>query len=210
VPTASPGNSSTNPKPERNPHHPSKETITMPPSTNDPGERAAETATSRHHANWAITDLARERGAEFITRPVFPGSDATVRTPESLTGARAARDIELGARHAARTYIRAAREDGHSWDQIGHALGLTPNADADQAGTTVAEAAYTYAAGSSQTDTAIRYGRSFVWTCRSCDQAIGDRGLIAGPAEDETGHREDCPRLAQAVAQWDAGWEAEP
>jgi hypothetical protein len=182
----------------------------MPPSTNDPGERAAETATSRHHANWAITDLARERGAAFITRPVFPGSDATVRDLEPLTGARAARDIELGARHAARSYIRAAREDGHSWDQIGHALGLTPNADADQAGLTVAEAAYTYAAGSPQTDTAIRYGRSFVWTCRSCDQAIGDHGLIAGPAEDEPGHREDCPRLAQAVAEWDAEWQAEP
>ena len=87
---------------------------------------------------------------------------------------------------------------------------MAPGADADQAGLTVAEAAYTYAAGNPCTDTAIRYGRSCVWWCRSCDQAISDRGLIAGPADDELGHTDDCGRLAAAVAEWDAGWEAEP
>jgi hypothetical protein len=125
-------------------------------------------------------------------------------------GARAARDIELNARHAARDYVRQAREAGHSWDQIGHTLGVTPNSDTDQAGLTVAEAAYTYAAGSPHSDTAIRYGRSFVWRCASCDQTVSDRGLIAGPADDEIGHADDCGRLAAAVAEWDAGWEAEP
>ena len=105
---------------------------------------------------------------------------------------------------------RAAREAGHSWDQIGHALEVIPNADADQVGLTVAQAAYTYAAGSPHTDTAVRYGRSFLWRCRSCDQAISDRGLIAGPADDELGHAEDCLRLAAAIAGWDADWEAEP
>jgi hypothetical protein len=84
------------------------------------------------------------------------------------------------------------------------------DADADQAGLTVAEAAYTYAAGSPYTDTTARYGRSFLWRCRSCDQAISDRGLIAGPADDELGHTDNCPRLAAAIAEWNAGWEAEP
>ena len=87
---------------------------------------------------------------------------------------------------------------------------MAPNADADQTGLSVAEAAYTYAAGNPYTDTAVRYGRSFTWRCRSCDQAISDRGLIAGPADDELGHTDDCPRLAAAIAEWDAGWEAEP
>jgi hypothetical protein len=32
-----------------------------------------------------------------------------------------------------RHYIRQAREAGHSWDQIGQALGAAPNADPDQA-----------------------------------------------------------------------------
>ena len=182
----------------------------MPDPASGPSEQASQFAAIRDHARSAVIGLARGRGAEFTTRPMVPDSDLTVRDLEPLDGARAARDIELGARHAARDYIRQAREAGHSWDQIGQALGLAPNADADQAGLTVAEAAYTYAAGSPHTDTAMRYGRSFVWRCRSCDQAIGDRGLIAGPADNEPGHAGDCGRLAAAVAEWDAGWEAEP
>jgi hypothetical protein len=149
-------------------------------------------------------------GFEPTPSPAGRRADITVRDLEPLTGARAARDIELAARRAARDHIRAAREAGHGWDQIGHALGLAPGADADQAGLTVAEAAYTYAAGHPHTDTAIRYGRSFLWRCRSCDQAVSDRGLIAGPAEDELGHATDCRRLAAAIAEWDAGREAEP
>jgi hypothetical protein len=74
---------------------------------------------------------------------------------------------------------------------------------------TVAEAAYTYAAGSPYTGTAARYGRSFTWHCRSCDQAISDRGLIAGPTDDEVGHTDDCSRLATAIAAWNAEWDAD-
>jgi hypothetical protein len=182
----------------------------MPNPASGPGERATQLAAIHDHARRAVLGLARDRGAELTTRPMVRDSELTVRDLEPLTGARAARDIELGARHAARAYIRQAREAGHSWGQIGHALGVAPGADADQAGLTVAEAAYTYAAGSPHTDTAIRYGRSFVWRCRSCDEAISDRGLIAGAADDEIGHGDDCPRLAAAIAEWDAGWEAEP
>ena len=181
----------------------------MPEQASGPDDRTRQPAAIRDHARRAIIRLARDRGAE-PTQEAHRGSDMTTRDLEPLTGARAARDIELGARHAARGYIRQAREAGHSRDQIGHALGVAPNADADQAGLCVAEAAYTYAAGNPYTDTAVRYGRSFVWRCRSCDQAISDRGLIAGPADDEPGHTDDCPQLAAAIAEWDAGWEAEP
>jgi hypothetical protein len=183
-----------------------KEHTTMPDSASGPDERARASDAARR----ALIGLARDRGAELITREAYRGSDMTVHDLEPLAGARAARDIELGARHAAREYIRQAREAGHGWDQIGRALGVAPDADADQAGLTVAEAAYTYTAGSPYTDTAVRYDRSFIWRCRSCDQAISDRGLIAGPADDEPGHAEGCLRLAAAVAEWDAGWEAEP
>jgi hypothetical protein len=87
--------------------------------------------------------------------------------------ARAARGIELGDRHAAREYIRQAREAGHGWNQIGQALGIAPNADADQAGPTVVEAAYSYAAGNPYTDAAVRYGRSFL----SVSAAVSSRAL---------------------------------
>jgi hypothetical protein len=177
----------------------------MPHPANDPDERfRASTA-----AYGAIRSLAADRGAEFITRPALPGSDVTFRDMEPFAGARAARDIELASRRAAREYIRQAREAGHGWDQIGHALGLTPGGDADQAGLTVAEAAYTYAAGSPETEAPWR-PRSFLWRCRSCDQAISDCGLIAGPADNELGHAGNCGRLAAAVAEWDASWEAQP
>jgi hypothetical protein len=182
----------------------------MPNSPTGPDERARQFADIRDHARQAVIGLARCRGAELTTREADRGSGMTARDLEPLDGTRAARDVELGARHAARGYIRQAREAGHGWDQIGQALGVTPNADADQAGLSVAEAAYTYAAGSPYTDTAVRYGRSFAWRCQSCDQAISDRGLIAGPADDELGHTSDCPRQAAAIAEWDTGWEAEP
>ena len=181
----------------------------MPDPANDP-DAGVQAASPAFRAVRAIRDLARERGAELITRPNFPGSRMRVHDLEPLTGARAGRDIELASRRAARDFIRQAREAGHGWEQIGHALGLSPNADADQAGLTVAEATYTYAAGNPHTDTAIRYGRSFVWRCLSCDQAISDRGLIAGPADNEIGHADNCDRLAAAVAEWDTGWEAQP
>ena len=181
----------------------------MPDSASSPDKRARQFAAIRDHARRALIGLARDRGAEFITREAYRDSDTTIRDLEPLTGARAARDIELGARHAARDYIRAAREAGHGWDQIGQALGVTPNADTDQAGLTVAEAAYTYAAGRPDTE-APWQPRSFLWACRSCDQAISDRGLIAGPADDELGHTDNCSRQAAAIAEWNVGWEAEP
>jgi len=176
------------------------------PETN-PDNLQQRIAAARETARREAFRLARDSGAAIVTRPMFHGdTESTVRDVEPLAGARAASDLELATRGTARDYIRQAREAGHSWEQIGQALGLAPGAD--QAGPTVAEAAYTYAAGNPHA--AIRYGRSFFWQCRSCDQAISDRGLIAGPTDDEMGHAENCPRLAAAIAEWDASWEAEP
>jgi hypothetical protein len=146
----------------------------------------------------------------MISRPAFRGSHATIRDAESLAGILIARNLELAARRAAHDYIRAAREAGRSWHDIGTALQLTPDADTQQIGDTIAEAAYTYAASNPDTDTARLYGRSVVWTCPSCDHAISDRGLgNGGPADDEHGHDPGCRRLAATVAAWDATWEAE-
>ena len=161
--------------------------------------------------------LARDTGAPIIERPMYSrDKERTVRDVESLAGARAARDLETAACGTARDYLRQAREAGHGWDQIGDALGLTPGRDAGQEGATAADAAYTYAAGRPESEAPWR-PRSFTWTCRSCDQLIGDRGLIQGPADDEPGHARDCSRLAEAIAAWDAEaaswdaiWEAEP
>jgi hypothetical protein len=164
---------------------------------------------TRDEARAAAHRIALDVGARIIRRPVFPGAQATVRDVEPLAGARAARKVELGARATALGYIRDAREAGHSWHDIGTALGVVPGGEPDLAGETTAEAAYTYAAGRPDTH-APWQPRSFPWTCHSCEQVISDRGLCNGPADDEHGHAEGCSRLAAAVTAWDAEWEAEP
>jgi hypothetical protein len=155
-----------------------------------------------------MLDLASAIGAQTVTRPAFRGSHATVRDIEPLAGLAASRQLEIAARDHAADYVRAAREAGHSWQDIGNALGLVQGGDAQQAGESVAEAAFTYAAGHPDTETARRYGRSVSWRCGSCDEVIIDLGLCNGPADDERGHTRNCPRLAATIAAWDAEWEA--
>src|SRR6266705_4047257 len=162
----------------------------------DPEERQRASSAARTTARRSALNLARAAGAQVISRPIFPGAHTTTGDVEPLAGLQASRDIELGARHIARGYIRDAREAGHGWQAIGIALDLTP--DADRAGQSIAEAGYTYAAGDPDTDTARRYGRSFGWTCRSCDGIISDRGLCNGPVDDEHGPAPGCVRLAAA------------
>ncbi len=180
----------------------------MPRPGKNPADRATDISAARNAARRAAINLARDAGAPLVTRPLFHGAETTVQDIEPLAGMRAARDIELGARHTAYGYIRTAREAGHGWHEIGTALGLAPGADADQVGQTVGEAAYTYAAGRPDTETARRYGRAFAWTCQSCDRVIDDRGLCNGPADDERGHADRCPHLAATVARSEAEWEA--
>jgi hypothetical protein len=176
------------------------------------GARAAERRAFevRETARREAFRLARDAGAQIITRPVFRGEqEPTARDVEPLAGARAARDLEAAAKAAARDYIRQAREAGHGWDQIGQALGFAPDGGRD--GATPGETTYTYAVGARESEPPWE-PRSFGWTCRSCDQHITDRGLVGGPADDEPGHAEHCPRLTAAIAEWDAetaAWEAE-
>lgn len=181
------------------------------PETDNEKRAAAARGTARREA----FQLARDSGAQITSRPVLRGdTQPTVADVEPAAGARAARDLELAARGTARDYIRQAREAGHDWDQIGHALGLVPGGGAGREGLTAGDAAYTYAAGRPDTE-APWQPRSFYWTCRSCDQNISDRGLVQGPADDEPGHAENCTRLGAAQASWnaqaaqrDAEWEA--
>ncbi len=163
---------------------------------------------ARNAARREAFTLARDDGAQIISRPAYRGSDRTVRDVEPLAGMQAARDLELGARQTAHDYIRRARETGHSWHQIGAALNLTPGGDAQQTGESLGEAAFTYAAGNPNSEYARRYGRSVSWTCQSCDRAIADHGLDDGPADSEHGHANSCQRLAATIAAWNAEWEA--
>jgi len=153
-----------------------------------------------------MIELARAEGAQLITRPAYRGSRTPVPDLDPLAGLTASRRLEIAARRHAADYIRTAREAGHTWHDIGTALSLVPDADPQQAGDTIAEAAFTYAAG--HPDTSYGYDRSVIWRCGSCDQAISDHGPECGPAEDEHGHADNCPRLAATIRAWDAEWDA--
>ena len=163
---------------------------------------------ARSAARRSVIELARNAGANLITRPLYHGADTTTRDIEPLPGLTAARDLELAARSVTADYVRQAREAGYTWHQIGTAMNLVPGADPDQTGLTIAEAAFTCAAGNPDTEHARRYGRSIGWTCTTCGKAISDHGPEIEPEEAERGHTQGCARLARTIQARDAEWEA--
>lgn len=175
----------------------------------DPSARRRVVDDARAAARSTIERFALDQGGKVVTRPAFRGADRTVKDVEPIAGLRAAYQVELAARHVGRDYIRHAREAGASWHDIGAAMNLTPGRVREMGAESIADAAFTYATGSPDTDFARSYGRSVAWNCKSCDQLIADHGLCNGPADDERGHADNCARLAATIARWDADWEAE-
>lgn len=168
----------------------------------EPGPRDRGYA-ARREARSAAFRLALDSGASTVTRQSSFG-DSTILDVEAAAGLRAARDLEQAARHCTLQYIRQAREAGYTWHDIGTVMRLTP--DRDQAETT-AEAAFTYATDPDSSYTRT-YGPSFAWKCPSCTSTILDQSLDNGPADNERGHAENCPRLAATIEAWDAEWAA--
>ena len=158
-------------------------------------------------ARRVMLDLASATGTRTTNPPRSGRCAVGAGDIEPLDRLAASRQLELAAREQTVGYVRAAREAGYSWQDIGTAMELALDGDAQQAGDNVAEAAFTYAAGHPGTKMARSYGRYVTWTCGACDGLIRDHGLCDGPAEDERGHAGNCPRLAATVAAWDAEWD---
>jgi hypothetical protein len=147
----------------------------------------------------------RESGGLPVARPVFrdrPDLDLTIMDADAMTGLECAARLTAAIRHLILDYARQAREDGHSWQEIGVALGFRFDPDSE---VSVADAAYDCVTGP------IGFGRaSFAWVCPTCRSTIIDRGPQAGhPADTEEGHADDCQRLATEIAAWNASWDAE-
>ena len=165
--------------------------------------RAGDAA--RQWARRAVPGIVRESGGRIAARPVFrdrPDLDLTVTDADSMSGLEAATKLTSAVRRLILDYARQAREDGHSWHELGVALGFREDADS---GISVADAAYDFAARP------IGFGRaSFAWVCPECRSTVIDRGPQAGhPADTEEGHADDCRRLAEEVSAWNFSWEAE-
>ena len=159
-------------------------------------------------ARQSALNLARDLGANASNRPIFHSSNISRPDVEPLAGLRAACHVEMASRRVAKEYIRAAREAGYTWDDIGRELELELRAGPVTAGVSesLADTAYTYAVGPDP-DTARYYGHSFAWTCPSCSSPIRDHGMSNGPADDEEGHAEHCTRLAATIDAWNAEWD---
>ncbi len=155
---------------------------------------------SRQEVLAAVQRIVRGTGGQFVTRPLFSGEPGGRETTTAAGRNRRARGLT-------RTYVRAAREDGHTWAQIGAALGLVVGGD-DGAGETIAEAAFRYAAGPADSHWNRAYGPSVTWRCPACGGLVSDRGPVSSPRDDEPGHNDGCQRLTAAVTTWDASWAA--
>jgi hypothetical protein len=163
------------------------------------------TTLARQWTRRAALGIVSETGGRTVKRSVFRRSaehDMTIIDAEPMAGLRAATSLMHAALQLTTDYIRQAREDGHSWHEIGIALNLGDHADPSES---VACAAYDYAG-----DSRGNGWRSFAWSCPACHQTVIDNGPEVGhPADAEAGHADDCPRLASAIAAWGALWEAE-
>lgn len=73
----------------------------VPEMSREAREKAVSAA--RRAAGHAALDLARNEGAHVISRPAFRGAHTTIPDVEPLAGLRASREVELGARFAARS-----------------------------------------------------------------------------------------------------------
>ncbi len=177
----------------------------------EPGSRQARAKLADAARQWmrrAVLDLVRQTGGRTVTRSIFrgrPDLDMTTSDAEPMAAIRVVRHLEHAAREFTRGYVRQAREDGHTWHEIGAALDL--GASAADRGVSLAEAAYDDSAGDPQGEYARRNGRTFAWTCPACRATVRDRGPCGGPADDEQGHADGCPRLTEAIVAWEAQWE---
>lgn len=134
-------------------------------------------AASRNAVRRAMLDIAVAGGEEPEGAFLSP-----------LAAIRATTLIEDEARAELAANVQFAREAGHTWAEVGHALGYT--------GPGAAEDAYRAIA--------LIPERLLGWICPACGQHIRDRGPGMPPADAEPGHADKCTRLAVATAAWEA------
>lgn len=177
------------------------------PRPHRPSLHEITTAAHRAARRTALT-LAQDLGATSTSRPLYYGSPVSRPDVEPIAGLRAARHVELASHQVAQEYIRAAREAGYTWQEIGRELEeeLQAGNMTAHVNENIADTAYTYAVGPDP-ETARYYGQSFTWRCPSCTGIIRDHGLANGPADDEEGHAEQCARHAATIQAWNAEWD---
>jgi hypothetical protein len=168
-------------------------------------ERDGAITRARWQLQALVLELAREAFGDSAVerRARYDGDQFSEHAPTPLAGAWAAHQLWRCARGEMVSQVRRAREAGHSWEEIGRTLAFKPDADR-----TVAEATFEQMTGSAAPWSP--HCPSFVWRCAACVRVISDRGPYERhPADNESGHSEDCVRLAGEVERWRASCDEE-
>ena len=93
----------------------------------------------------AILRMARAAGVQIHQRhPFGPSSGLAVDYADPAAGIRFAVMLRDSARQEIRDYIKYARQEGLTWEQVGEALSLRPLAE--ERGAWIADLAFDYAA----------------------------------------------------------------
>ncbi|HJP80581.1 MAG TPA: hypothetical protein VJ914_40290 [Pseudonocardiaceae bacterium] len=139
--------------------------------------------------------------AGFEPRPAFPGSAFITSAPVPAGGIHAAILLRNRAVVELLDQVRAARGQGMSWERIAAIPGVL---EGGNAGESPAERAF-YLVAPQEPDS---FRPSYTtWCCATCDRSVTDRGPFeAHPANNESGHAEDCARLAAEVEQYRREW----
>jgi hypothetical protein len=133
-------------------------------------------------------------GAEEVQRAAYPGATFTVGAlADGLGGIRAAAIAQSVVRSHLYEYAVQARGAGSTWRDIAEALGIGEDHGVP------AELAYELIVeGRAVPRTRGLWRPAAHWTCGSCGKSINDGGPYDGaPVNNETGHDEACPRLAE-------------
>lgn len=154
--------------------------------------------------------LKEEHGPTALTHRPYKGMATGFDFPgptDYAQGMRTALEIARAAENVARDWARDARGAGSSWFDIANALGrMLPTLDE---GEDPAIEAFTWVAPKPS----MRFDRVVTtWRCESRDKRVSDTGPYEShPADNETGHAENCARHATDVAAWKrrTGWDDE-
>lgn len=150
------------------------------------------------------TIRAQLGGEVFTTRPIWEGAASTMEVPPFAEALRVALIASYAAMGLVSDYARKLRGDGVSWSEIFPLLGLE-----DIEGRAKHEAAYEFILGPDTRE--FRFDERYVyWACGSCTQGVRDRGPYNGhPADNETGHAEDCARHQAEIDAYMSHYEDE-
>jgi hypothetical protein len=168
-------------------------------------ERAKPVDAARQWTRRTVLNLVHQSGGGTVTGLMLRdmlGPDMDTSDAEPIAGILAVRRLEHAAREFTPGYIRQVHEDGYTWHEIGAALYL--GASAAHRSVSLAEAAYDDLAADPDGEHARRYGHTFAWTCPAYRATVSDQGRRSGPADDEQGHADGCPRLIDAIAAREA------